>query len=188
MPSSITYSGLPLSIRFASALCCVSALAVGCAVPEEEVVPDLPASMVVGTGANGSEGFLAVEDGEDAILARGGQGGFHLWTNPKIRGAEGTVYLDREARLVSDGTLVLRGIRLVIDLPEETMGDWWHPEQAVPSFMCPTPIGVTVYDQEIEFVFRMLSEDEELLAEDRLRVVARCDESDLEFCHEVCGG
>ncbi len=150
--------------------------------------PVLDAQMQIGLAAEGSEGFVSVESGSDATLQRGVQGGFHVWTAPRFQGAMGTVYLDRQARRADDDVLVLRASRLVIDIPEDAMNDWWLPEQAVPSFMCPAPLGVQVFDTPIEFNFELRSEDEELLAVDSIVLVPRCPADAEEFCHEICGG
>lgn len=154
----------------------------------EEVAPILDAHLQIGLAAAGSEGFVEVQDGSEAVLQRGAQGGFHVWTAPRFQGAKGTVYLDRQARRAADGILVLRASRLVLDIPEDAMDSWWHPEQAIPSFMCPTPIGVQVYDSEIDFTFELRSKSEELLATDTITLIARCPDADLDFCHDICSG
>ena len=155
---------------------------------EEEKLP-LIADMQIGLSTDGSEGFVEVSDGADVQLASGAQGGYHVWTAPRFRGAMGTLYLDREARRVSDGTLMLRASRLVIDVPEGAMNDWWREQQAIPSFMCPALVGLQAFDVEVEFTFELRTEDEELLAEDSLIVIPRCEAGDAgEFCRNVCSG
>jgi hypothetical protein len=167
-----------------------SLLIVACSGGAEEIPVDpLPAAMQIGVSAVGSEGFVAAQDGDEAILAPGSQGGFHLWTAPRFQGAMGTHYLDREARRVEDGVLVLRASRLVLDIPEDAMDQWWRDEQAFPSFMCPPPIGIQIYDSEIEFHFTLRTEDEELVAEDKLILMARCPEGeDGTYCRSTCEG
>ena len=168
----------------------IATLLVACTsqeVPDVEPDASLVADMQIGIGLDGSEGFLAVDDGEDTVLSSGAQGGYHVWTAPRFRGAMGTVYLDRKARRVEDGLLVLRASRLVLEIPEGAMDDWWHEDQAFPSFMCPPPIGIQIYDSEIEFTFELLNEDEELLATDTLRLTPRCPEGD-EYCLSTCSG
>ena len=154
----------------------------------DEPDPVFDAKLQIGLAASGSEGFVSVEDGSEATLQRGAQGGFHVWTAPRFQGAMGTVYLDRQARRAEDDVLVLRAARLVIDIPEDAMNSWWHQDEAIPSFMCPTPIGVQVFDTAIDFSFELRSEDEELLATDTITLVPRCPDDALEFCHSICGG
>ena len=154
-----------------------------------EIVEPTIADMEIGVAANGSEGFVSVDDGDETELAPGAQGGYHVWTAPRFKGAMGTLYLDRQARRVEDGLLVLRASRLVLEVPEDAMDSWWRDEQAFPSFMCPPSLGIQIYDSEIEFTFELLNEDEELLATDSLVLIPRCPEGDEgEFCREICKG
>ncbi len=155
---------------------------------EEDELP-LIANMQIGLSVDGSEGFVEAVDGMDVQLASGAQGGFHVWTAPRIRGAMGTLYMDREARRVSDGALMLRASRLVIDVPEEALDSWWREQQAIPSFMCPAPVGIQAFDVEVEFSFELRNEDEELIAKDSLIVVPRCEAGEAGgFCRSVCSG
>lgn len=170
-------------------LALIASLLVACSaegVDEKDVEP-LIADMEIGVAVDGSEGFQLVDDGDDTALSPGAQGGFHVWTAPRFKGAMGTLYLDRQARRVEDGVLVLRASRLVLEVPENAMDSWWREEQAMPSFMCPPPLGIQIYDSEIEFTFELLSEDEELLASDSLILMPRCPEGD-EFCRGTCSG
>ena len=123
------------------------------------------------------------------LLSPGAQGGFHVWTAPRFKGAMGTLYLDRQARRVEDGLLVLRASRMVLEVPEDALESWWREEQAIPSFMCPPPLGVQIYDSQIEFTFEMRNEDEELLASDSLILTPRCPQGDEGlFCRSTCEG
>lgn len=149
----------------------------------------LSADMEIGVAVDGSEGFVLIDDGEDAPLASGAQGGFHVWTAPRFKGAMGTLYLDRTARRVEDGILVLRASRLVIDVPEDAMDSWWRDEEAIPSFMCPPPLGIQIHDSAIEFSFELFNEDEQLMATDTLIVTPRCPAGIAgEFCRQTCSG
>lgn len=173
-----------LKVAFVTVVCLAA-----CSTGSETTPPDYIAEMQIGVARAEGVGFLEVNDGSDAILASGSQGGFHVWTAPRFSGAAGTVYLDRQARRVEDGALVLRAARLVIDIPEDAMTDWWHQEQALPSFMCPTPVGIAVFDTEIEFSFELRNEDEEILATDSIVLIPRCGEGeDGEWCRRICSG
>ncbi len=178
-------------MRIALTLAALSLLACAGSADEEEVVVDpiFIADMQIGLSTDGSEGFIEADNGGDVQLASGAQGGYHVWTAPRFRGASGTLYLDREARRVSDGTLMLRASRLVIAVPIDAMNDWWRQREAIPSFMCPAPVGLQAFDAEVEFTFRLYNEDEELLAIDSLVVVPRCEAGEGgEHCREVCSG
>lgn len=132
-------------------------------------------------------GFVELEDMDEVELVAGAQGGYHVWTTFRVRETAGPLYLRREARLVEDGTLVLKALPTRVDVPEEAMSGWWVKEEALPSFMCPPPVGLTVYDKEIAFDVRLTDQDgEEIYAEDHLVVKTRCPEGDLETCHRIC--
>jgi hypothetical protein len=154
----------------------------------------LPAELLVGSTSSDRTRFVEVADGDDVPLVSGSQGGFHVWTGLRVRGASGTLHLEREARRVSDGELVLRASTVVMELPDQAMADWWErPDgdsgDALPSFMCPTPIGLRVRDEPLRLRAQVLTPDEELLAEDEMVFVPRCPEGDeAEFCAEICSG
>jgi hypothetical protein len=156
--------------------------------------PGLPADLVVGSTSSDRTSFVEVADGEDVPLVSGSQGGFHVWTGLRLRGASGTLYLEREARRMSDDALVLRATTVVMELPDQTMDEWWERPQgdsadALPSFMCPTPIGIRVRDEPLRLRAQVLTPDEELLGEDEMVIVPRCPEGDeAEFCAEICSG
>ncbi len=161
------------------------------------VAPDAaPSSAAVVLGGASDDGgqFVAVEDGADLPLIAGSQGGFHVWTGLRIQGAAGMLRLEREARRVSDDKLVLLASTLALDVPEAAPGEWWQrPDgedlRALPSFMCPTPIGISVRDETLILRAQILDEGEQLLAEDSLVFVPRCPEGDqADFCVEICSG
>jgi hypothetical protein len=145
------------------------------------------AELVVGTAGFDGLGFVEVTDGQDAELVPGSQGGFHVWVNLRVHKAMGTLIVEREARRVRDGRLVLRAVPRNFEVPEEAMLDWWSAEEAAPGFMCPSPLGVNIIGEEIEFTVRLLDQDEHLLAEDSMIVVPFCN-TQPEFCQEICSG
>lgn len=153
------------------------------------------AELILGGASQDGTGFVTVEDGDDVTLVGGAQGGFHVWTGVRVRGAAGTVHLEREARRLSDDKLVLRASTVVMEVPE-LGGTWWErPDgtqvDALPSFMCPTPIGIRVRDEPLILRAQLLSADDELLGEDELTLVPRCpvdDAGEAEFCAEICSG
>ncbi len=55
--------------------------------------------------------------------------------------------------------------------------------------MCPTPLGLHVRDEPLILRAQVLTEDDELLAEDELLFTPRCPEGDqAEFCADICSG
>jgi hypothetical protein len=156
-----------------------------------DAAPEPAGELEVGTavGTDGS-GFAAVEDGADVVLTAGIQGGFHIWVNVRVSGFAGEYYLEWDARRVSDDALVSRAIPQYLAVGEEALdGGWWENPSSMPSFMCPTPIGIKVNDEELYFDVRVVDADDRVMAQDTLSVVARCPEGELaEFCSDICSG
>ncbi|HLU65101.1 MAG TPA: hypothetical protein VKZ63_02425 [Kofleriaceae bacterium] len=145
--------------------------------------------LLLGGADDTGNGFVPLEDGADVPLIGGAQGGFHVWIGLRVRGIEGELRIEREARRVSDGELVLRTPVQELVVPGEAMDGWWERPDAAASFMCPSPIAIQVYDEEIVFRAEITSEDGELLAVDDLVAVPRCPDGDqAEFCQSICGG
>ncbi len=166
----------------------LAALSWGCA-GDELPEPSGDAELVIGGADASGTGFIALDDGAEVELIPGGQGGFHVWIGMEVSGAAGQLYLERDARRVEDDTLVLRAIRQAVDVPDDAMVDWWRKPDAVPSFMCPSPLGVQVFDREIEFRVWLTDEDGTTLGEDSISLVPRCPEGDQhDFCVEICSG
>jgi hypothetical protein len=164
--------------------------ALGCSAIEPEPEPEPPAGeALVGSAAADGSGFVPVDDGADVELIPGAQGGFHVWLNVSVHGLSGRVLFERRARRASDGVLVFRGLRQLLDIPEDAMDTWWDNPHATPAFMCPSPIGIKVYDEALVFEAELTSEDGEVLATDQLILVPRCpDGEQAEFCRQICAG
>jgi hypothetical protein len=162
--------------------------ALGCSELEPEPEPAAGEALAGSAAADGS-GFVPVDDGAGVELIPGAQGGFHVWLNVKVQGLAGRVLFERRARRVSDGVLVFRGLRQLLDIPEDAMETWWDNPLATPAFMCPSPIGIKVYDEELVFEIEITGEDGEVLATDQLILVPRCPEGEqAEFCRQICAG
>lgn len=181
---------LPRSIG-ALAVC----LAAGQAACTSDVPPAGPDGGVVagelalGGASDDGNGFVALDDGDDVTLIGGAQGGFHLWTGFKMRGMMGEVRIEREARRMSDDALVLRAPTQVLEVPEDAMEAWWERPEAVPSFMCPAPVGIRVYDEPLRLYVEVADEDGVVMATDELVVIPRCPEGELNaFCLSICDG
>ena len=170
---------------------CALGAAIGCDGSVEPPIDPPPpdGQLVIGSSELSGVGFVSVDDGADVELVSGAQGGFHIWTTLRVRDAAGPLFLHREARLVSDGTLILKAQRLYVEVPEEAMDNWWEREDAAPSFMCPSPVGVKIFDTEIALTATLTDEDGEILAEDHKILIPRCPTGDLhDWCLNICSG
>lgn len=95
-------------------------------------------------------------EGAEVPLVPGAQGGFHVWLKYRISGLSGRVRVSRIAeRLGPGGTRqrVLTAPSTVLELPADSSP--WETPDPIPSFMCPTPIGVSVLDAPVEFLVTM---------------------------------
>lgn len=138
--------------------------------------------------ADGS-GFMPVPDGTEVTLEPGSQGGFHVWLNLSVHGLSGQVKVEREARRVVDDGLIYRGQRQNLEIPDDAMLDWWDNPRATPAFMCPSPVGIQVFDEEVQFEVRVLDENDDVLAVDQIVLTPRCPTGDDEaFCRRICSG
>src|SRR5688572_22592811 len=158
-------------MRAAALLLCAE-LAAACGADEAPV--ETPAELQVGTADRDGTGFHDVAEGADAELVAGAQGGFHVWVNVRVQGAAGVLGLSREARRVEDEQLVLRALEQPLEVPGDAMTAWWESPRAVPSFMCPTPIGVGVVDRAIRIEVLLLDDADAVLGIDTVTVTPRC--------------
>ena len=167
-------------------------LVVGCDGGDEQLAPDAQppfGELWVGGATDDGTGFVELDDGADAVLVPGAQGGFHVWINLRVHGVTGRLFVVREARRKSDGALVLAGSRQLLEVPGDAMGDWWENPAAAPSFMCPAPVGLRVFDEELVFRATLTDEDGRVMAEDDLVLVPRCPQDEhAEFCATICAG
>ena len=112
-----------------------------------------------------------------------------MWLNVRVQGAQGRLFLRREARLVADDALVLRGLPGLLEVPSDAMKAWWESPDASPAFMCPSPIGIKVFDEELTFKVILEDGDGETLTTDEVVLVPRCPEGDLaSHCQDICAG
>ena len=144
--------------------------------------------LLLGGAEDSGTGFVDLADGADAALVAGAQGGYHVWTSLRARRMKGELRIEREARRVSDGVLVLSVPVQELFVPDEAMEDWWQEPDAWPNFMCPTPIGIQVYDQAIEFTTWVHTIDGALVGRDSITLVPRCPAGDQDNCHARCSG
>lgn len=172
------------------AIALTGALAVlACACGGSGPEPGPEGELEVGSAALDGTGFITVADGTEVELVPGAQGGFHVWLNLSVRGVQGALFVERTARRVEDDALILRAPAQRFDVPAAAMIDWWQPEAAAPAFMCPSPIGLAVFDREIYYDVSLTDADGEVVATDTLILLPRCPEGDQrEFCLRICSG
>jgi hypothetical protein len=144
--------------------------------------------LVLGGADDTGASFVELPDGSDATLIAGAQGGYHVWTRLRAHSMEGELRVVYQARRVSDGVLVLSLPERELMVPHEAMQDWWEEPDPTANFMCPTPIGIQVYDQEIEYTVQVTTVDGSLVGEARITRVPRCPAGDEQNCHDRCSG
>jgi hypothetical protein len=165
-------------------------LVLGAACGDVETGPDAATGSMeleLGTVDGAGLGFLPLAG--DQPLVPGAQGGFHIWVKYRVRGhAARTVMVQRTARRVSDERLILRADGAA-DLGVPGPDGSWELESPVPSFMCPSPLGVKVFDVPVRFTVQLTDPDTgEVLATGSAQATPRCPEAYLEFCTRICSG
>lgn len=177
-----------------AALLCVTAAAVGCGGSDATAL-----SIQLGTldpAVPGEFVFLPLVDDMQVQLASGAQGGFHIWTLYRVTGnsVDRKVKVRRYIDRLGPGGMrqrVLTGEGSE-HLPAESP---WELLTPIPSFVCPTPIGVNALDAPLELKVRFESDTPmaELLGEQTVRVRAGCPPSvngdnQYAFCMMICVG
>jgi len=145
-----------------------------------------PGSVTLGTAALDGTGFLPLEG--DQPLVPGSQGGFHVWLKYRVSGmAPGRVEVKRTVRRVSDDRLLLQADGTQ-DLGDEAVG-YWETPNAIPSFMCPSPLGVNIIGERAVFDLVILDERGNKLGEASAEATAHCPGGDqAAFCQQICSG
>jgi len=171
------------------ALIAIACALVGCGGSGMQPPPG-DAMLTVGTAAAPDGSGWAALDG-DATLVPGAQGGFHIWLKYRVAGmAPEKVKVHRESHRVSDDALVLLtdGTQDV-GAPAPGNDGWWELPQALPSFMCPTPIGINVIDERIVFEVTLSTMDDQPLAKSSAEATVHCpDGTQAPFCAKICSG
>lgn len=149
--------------------------------------PPGSATLLLGGAASDGSGFVALSG--DQTLVPGAQGGFHVWLKYRVAGmAPATVHVHRESHRVSDDALVLRadGTQAVGNVAAE---GFWELPAALPSFMCPTPLGISVIDQRIVFDVTLTGDDGKTIAKSSAEATVHCPGGDqAAFCAHICSG
>jgi hypothetical protein len=145
------------------------------------------ATLVLGGASHDGTGFLPFE-GNQALIP-GMQGGFHIWLKFRVFGlSPQSVKVTRTVRRVSDGHLILDAGSYV-DVGLASAEGYWELPQALPSFMCPSPVGVNLDGARVHFVVTLRDDRDRLLAQADADVTAVCpDDDQAEFCRRICTG
>lgn len=173
------------------------ACALGCGGTAPPPPPIMTLSLQLGTVDTrlyGDTRWVDFTDDKQAELAPGAQGGFHVWVLYRIglNDRPRKVRVERIAdRLAGDGSrqrvlTTSNTLQLVDDMPYES-------PMPIPSFMCPTPIGVNILDAPLELLVRISDAEGDMavLAEKSVRLQPICPpvgDSQRDFCLRICTG
>jgi hypothetical protein len=165
-----------------------AATALGCGgVHDKPPPPPPPATVTIGATALDGSGFQPM--GGDQTLVAGAQGGFHVWLKYRVAGmSPGTVRVHREVHRVSDQALILLtdGTQ---DVGAASPAGYWELPAALPSFMCPTPIGISVIDERVHFDLTLTADDGSTLGHGSAEATVHCPAGDeAPFCARICSG
>lgn len=144
--------------------------------------------LALGTVDGTGHGFLSLDG--DQPLVPGAQSGFHVWLKYRVAGHhEGAVRVKRTARRVSDGKAVLitEGAQ---QLGPPGADGWWEIPDPIPSFMCPSPLGVNIVGEKLRFTIELDDPDTgEALGSASAEVTPHCPEDDQkDWCMRICTG
>ncbi len=162
-------------------------LLVGCgAIDKPDAGSDGGARWPEGTLSLGGEapdggGFITLPP--EVQATPGAQGGFHVPVMYRVTGeALAGVRFDHRVTRTRDATLVSKGNRTLDVGP----GQSWTTPSAVIIFLCPTPVGVSVVGEELNFEVTA-TKDGALLGKASALSVFRCPPGDS-FCASICRG
>lgn len=167
-------------------------------------LPPTPLQLVLGGATSVDGAFVPLVDGQDATLVEGAQGGFHVWMKYRLHGLTEPQHflVEKRAWRKSDGQLVLRAMGWVDagtanpqDDPDGGSDAFWELPEAMPMFMCPSPIGIRIVDEPIVFQVTLIDEGGGeagmTAAQDQVLLVPRCPttpDDKLAFCMSICTG
>ena len=117
----------------------------------------------------------------------GAQGGFHLPVLYRVTApAVPNVVFDHRVTRTRDEVLVSKGNR-TMNVEPVAAGQSWTSPGAVIIFICPTPVGVNVVGEELNFEVTATTKAGELLGKASGRATFRCAPNDA-FCASICSG
>ena len=164
----------------------VMALA-GCGGPGMPPPPPGNVKLTLGSAMLDGSGFVPLAG--DQTLVAGAQGGFHVWIKYRVHGmAPATLSVHRTSRRASDGALVLLSDGTV-DVGAAGPDGWWELDHALPNFICPTPLGVDVIDQLLDFDVTLHDDQDTIVASTHAEATVHCPAgSDADLCRRICAG
>jgi hypothetical protein len=173
-------------MRGAALVAIATLAAAGCSGAPGPIVPGT-VTLTLGSADVDGSGFIPLAG--DLTLVPGGQGGFHIWLKYRVTGmAPARATVDRQARRASDGTLILTTSGTV-DVGEPDAAGYWELPTAVPSFMCPTPIGVSVIDERVTFDVALSDDAGHPLAKATATATVHCPtDGQASHCQAICAG
>lgn len=119
-------------------------------------------------------------------LHAGAQGGFHLPTSFRVNGqSQNAATFDYRVRRARDGVLVSKGTR-TYDVAPMDGGSWVRPDIVI--FLCPTPVGVNVVGEALDFEVSVSNEAGAILGVGTAHALLKCPASNGPFCLSVCKG
>jgi hypothetical protein len=178
-------------IAYAAAAVAAVALAFGGCGGTAVPPPSGPYDVMLGTSALDGSGWYPLTG--DQPLVPGAQGGFHVWVKWRVEGmAPQKVHVEREVHRTADAALILKTTQAVDTGNPDGQGGWTLPA-AQPSFMCPTPVGISVEDQQVKFDLVLRAdqngEPAEELGRSSATATPRCPtDGQQQFCQQICNG
>ena len=152
--------------------------------------PVLPSDVMVTVGGSDGTIWQSVEDGADAALHPGAQGGFHVYLPVRPLGlSAGLVTIERVGKRVRDGQVVTRARdRKMLDVAADGSG-WLQLTEPMLVFMCPSPIGIGIQDEAIHYDLD-LTDSQMHTAHAEKTLTPRCPEAadQRTFCERICRG
>jgi hypothetical protein len=158
------------------------------AVPDPDAAG--PSPVVLGTTSGDLTAFLPLV-GEQTLVA-GAQGGYHVWLRLRLaRMGMRDVRVHRTARRSADARLILdtEGVLSVGEAGPD--GVWELPgDKSIPTFMCPSPIGVAVQGQPLRLEVTVSdAQTGEALGTGTAEFTPRCPDGDqAAHCVDICSG
>jgi hypothetical protein len=169
----------------------VAALVAGCGGSPghggADMAPAPGATVTLGGTAIDGSGFVPLAG--DQTLVAGAQGGMHVWLKYRVAGmAPGSIRVHRTVhRLRDDASILTTDGTQTIGAPDRD--GYWELPTALPSFMCPTPLGISVIDEAVVFDVTMSDASGAVLGHGSAQATVRCPtDAEAALCMRICSG
>ncbi len=162
----------------------LSLLVIGCVPPPKPGVTLWEAgTLQLGVALSDSDPkFVAMP--KDVELHPGAQGGFHVPVMYQVTGErEDKALFEHTVRRSRDMALVSRGSRTL-----DVSGSPWVTAQPIPTFMCPTPVGINIIGEELIFEVTVTSSVGVILSRETAKTSLHCPMANSDFCESICKG